>query len=269
MRGLARGRTTRSTTSWSSAASRPPDLPWAGYVDGKWTVTDVWASREADDRFHAERLVAAMQKLFGIDPTTGPQPTIIEQPVHATSGRTRRPARAGLAISAQGERSRRAACSPNNDDQPRRGVRLPFPRPGACERYAPRAPHARDGRRPRAQGETSASWQRSCLGAPVRMSARAELDDDEQSGRRPGAIAIRDCASWPGSARAIACASMMQHISTTTSRLRSRCSCSSYRQRARGRRRYFADSLFVASDAQYWWRGGCSPACRARHFRSR
>ena len=88
-------------------------------------------------------------------------------------------------------------------------------------------------------------------------------------GAAPGAIAIRDWASWPGSARAIACASMMQHISTTTSRLRSRCSCSSYRQRARGRRRYFADSLFVASDAQYWWRGGCSPACRARHFRSR
>ena len=101
-------------------------------------------------------------------------------------GRTRRPARAGLAISAQGERSRRAACSPNNDDQPRRGVRLPFPRPGACERYAPRAPHARDGRRPRAEVGTSASWQRSCLGAPVRVSARCWV------GRRGAAGSTRE-----------------------------------------------------------------------------
>jgi hypothetical protein len=55
---------------------------WAGYVDGKWTITDVWASRQAYDRFHAERLFPAMRKIFGIDPTTGPQPTITEQPVH-------------------------------------------------------------------------------------------------------------------------------------------------------------------------------------------
>jgi hypothetical protein len=55
---------------------------WAGYVDGKWTITDVWASREAYDRFHAERLFPAMHKAFGIDPTAGPQPTITEHPVH-------------------------------------------------------------------------------------------------------------------------------------------------------------------------------------------
>jgi hypothetical protein len=29
---------------------------WAGFVDGKWTISDVWESREAYDRFHAERL---------------------------------------------------------------------------------------------------------------------------------------------------------------------------------------------------------------------
>jgi hypothetical protein len=38
----------------------------------------------------------------------------------------------------------------------------------------------------------------------------AEMDDEEQSGAGPGAIAIRNCASWPGIARAIACASMRQ-----------------------------------------------------------
>jgi hypothetical protein len=45
----------------------------------------------------------------------------------------------------------------------------------------PRSPHARGGRRPGAQDETPASRQRSCLGAPVRKSARCSL------GRRAGA----------------------------------------------------------------------------------
>lgn len=55
---------------------------WAGYVHGNWTITDVWALRQASDRFHAERLFPAMQKVSGIEPTTGPQPTITEHLVH-------------------------------------------------------------------------------------------------------------------------------------------------------------------------------------------
>jgi hypothetical protein len=55
---------------------------WAGHVDGKRTITDLWASRAAYDRFHAERLFPAIQKACGIDPTTGPRPTITEHPVH-------------------------------------------------------------------------------------------------------------------------------------------------------------------------------------------
>jgi hypothetical protein len=55
---------------------------WAGYVDGKWTISDVWESRDAYDRFHAERLFPAVQNASGIDPTLGPQPTITEHPVH-------------------------------------------------------------------------------------------------------------------------------------------------------------------------------------------
>jgi hypothetical protein len=55
---------------------------WAGYVDGKWTITDIWESRDAYDRFHADRLFPAIQNASGIDPATGPQPTITEHPVH-------------------------------------------------------------------------------------------------------------------------------------------------------------------------------------------
>ena len=55
---------------------------WAGYVDGKWTITDVWESREANERFRAERLFPAIQKVSGMDPTAGPMPTVTEHPVH-------------------------------------------------------------------------------------------------------------------------------------------------------------------------------------------
>jgi hypothetical protein len=40
-------------------ANDPPQgliFHWAGEVDGKWTVTDVWDAREAYDRFREERL---------------------------------------------------------------------------------------------------------------------------------------------------------------------------------------------------------------------
>jgi hypothetical protein len=43
----------------------PPGLlfHWAGDVDGKFTITDVWESREAYDTFNAERLTPAIEKL--------------------------------------------------------------------------------------------------------------------------------------------------------------------------------------------------------------
>jgi hypothetical protein len=54
----------------------------AAEVDGKWTITDVWESRAHYDRFRDERLFPAIQKVSGMDPTGGPQPTVSEFPVH-------------------------------------------------------------------------------------------------------------------------------------------------------------------------------------------
>jgi hypothetical protein len=55
---------------------------WAGEVDGKWTITDLWESREAYDRFREERLFPAIRKVSGRDPAEGPQPTTTESAVH-------------------------------------------------------------------------------------------------------------------------------------------------------------------------------------------
>ena len=63
----------------------PPEgliFHWAGEVDGKWTITDVWESRDAQERFRDERLFPAIQKVSGMDPAGGPQPTITEFEVH-------------------------------------------------------------------------------------------------------------------------------------------------------------------------------------------
>jgi hypothetical protein len=62
----------------------PPGLifHWAGDVDGKWTVTNLWESRDAYDRFREERLFPAIRKVSGMDPAAGPQPTISEFTVH-------------------------------------------------------------------------------------------------------------------------------------------------------------------------------------------
>jgi hypothetical protein len=62
----------------------PPGLifHWAGEVDGKWTITDVWESTEDFERFQEERLFPAIQKVSGMDPKAGPQPTRTESPVH-------------------------------------------------------------------------------------------------------------------------------------------------------------------------------------------
>jgi hypothetical protein len=54
----------------------------AGEIDGEWTITDIWESREAYDRFEKER--PAIMKLS--DDGDGPPPTgeatIEEFPVH-------------------------------------------------------------------------------------------------------------------------------------------------------------------------------------------
>jgi hypothetical protein len=66
-------------------ANDPPDgliFHWAGEVDGKWTITDIWESREAHDRFLEERLFPAIRKVSGMDPASGPQPTMSEFAVH-------------------------------------------------------------------------------------------------------------------------------------------------------------------------------------------
>ena len=66
-------------------ANDPPDgmiFHWAGEVDGKWTITDVWESREAYDRFRDQRLFPAIKEVSGMDPASGPQPTVSQFAVH-------------------------------------------------------------------------------------------------------------------------------------------------------------------------------------------
>jgi len=66
-------------------ANNPPDgmiFHWAGEVDGKWTITDVWESRSDYDRFRDERLFPAIQQVSGMNPADGPQPTVTESAVH-------------------------------------------------------------------------------------------------------------------------------------------------------------------------------------------
>jgi hypothetical protein len=68
------------------AESKPPEgliFHWAGMVDGKWRITDVWESRGDHDRFVTERLRPAIEKVArarGLDPTV--QPITTEAPVH-------------------------------------------------------------------------------------------------------------------------------------------------------------------------------------------
>jgi hypothetical protein len=62
----------------------PEDLifHWAGEVDGKWTIIDVWESADAYDRFSQARLQPAIQKVTGMDPAASPGPTRTEFAVH-------------------------------------------------------------------------------------------------------------------------------------------------------------------------------------------
>jgi hypothetical protein len=66
-------------------ANNPPAgmiFHWAGEVDGKWTITDIWENRDAYDRFREERLFPAIKQVSGMDPADGPQPTVTESAVH-------------------------------------------------------------------------------------------------------------------------------------------------------------------------------------------
>ena len=66
-------------------ADDPPEglvFHWAGEVDGKFTVTDIWETREANHRFVEERLFPAIRKLHGQEPREGSQPVVTEHPVY-------------------------------------------------------------------------------------------------------------------------------------------------------------------------------------------
>jgi hypothetical protein len=65
----------------------PPEgliFHWAGELDGKWAVMNVWESTDAYERFRDERLFPAIKKVSGMDPASGdgPQPTVTVFPVH-------------------------------------------------------------------------------------------------------------------------------------------------------------------------------------------
>jgi hypothetical protein len=62
--------------------NNPPDgliFHWAGEIDGKWTVMDVWEARENYDRFREERLFPAIQQVSGMDPADNPQPPSVSE----------------------------------------------------------------------------------------------------------------------------------------------------------------------------------------------
>jgi hypothetical protein len=66
-------------------ANNPPEgliFHWAGELDGKWAVTNLWESRDAYERFRDARLFPALQKVTGMDPRSEPMPTVSEFPVH-------------------------------------------------------------------------------------------------------------------------------------------------------------------------------------------
>jgi hypothetical protein len=66
-------------------ANNPPEgliFHWAGEVDGKWTIIDLWETTEAYERFLEERLMPAVEKVTGMDPSEGPQTTRTEFAVH-------------------------------------------------------------------------------------------------------------------------------------------------------------------------------------------
>lgn len=76
--------TTGSAPRYALADDPPAGLIFhsAGEIDGRWTITDVWESREAYGSFREERLFPAIRAATGIEPTSGRQPTVSEFPLH-------------------------------------------------------------------------------------------------------------------------------------------------------------------------------------------
>lgn len=66
-------------------AADPPQgriFHWAGDLDGKFTVTEIWDTREANERFLEERLFPTISKLSGREPRESAQPVVSEHPVY-------------------------------------------------------------------------------------------------------------------------------------------------------------------------------------------
>jgi hypothetical protein len=65
-------------------AADPPEgmiFHWAGDVNGRFTVTEIWDTREANQRFLEQRLFPAIRKLSGMEPRAGSRPVVSEHPV--------------------------------------------------------------------------------------------------------------------------------------------------------------------------------------------
>jgi hypothetical protein len=66
-------------------AENPPQgmiFHWAGDLDGKFTVTEIWDSHDANERFLEERLFPTIRKLSGREPRQSRQPVVSEHPVY-------------------------------------------------------------------------------------------------------------------------------------------------------------------------------------------
>ncbi len=62
----------------------PPEgliFHWAGSVDGNWTITDVWESREHWERFNSDRVMPALEKVAN-EAAAGAPPEVTEAQVH-------------------------------------------------------------------------------------------------------------------------------------------------------------------------------------------
>jgi hypothetical protein len=66
-------------------ADDPPDgliFRWAGEIDGRFTVTELWETREDSERVAHGRLFPAIHKLTGHEPRQAGGPVISEHPVY-------------------------------------------------------------------------------------------------------------------------------------------------------------------------------------------
>ena len=86
---------------------------WAGEVDGKWTVTNLWESRDAYDRFRGERLFPGNPR--GVRHGSGQRATADRQRVRGS--RLRQAVTHGRPVRARGcgsRSARRRSVTPDN-----------------------------------------------------------------------------------------------------------------------------------------------------------